>query len=777
MEKYDVVIIGGGLGSLTTATYLSKRLRNVAVFEQQKDRKLESYSKRFRDSENSNFKYTFHHHDMGGVHRGDLFYEYLKQCGIANKFEFYDNFHTMIVTRDRQLVRRPNNMKDFKTYLVRRYPKQRDEIHRLFTDIMAHYKDFRVQKQARLINAEFTLSSVLIEWGDLSLRDVLEKYISDERVIDEFTLTYNSVGLQPEDINAYHYFIKWFDTFIDGNHFITTSYDQIVQTLTTEISKTREKIFMNRSIKDVIIKNDKIVKVIDDDDNVIEARHFIINMRTDEFVDRYAPKRLDIKEKFLSMYPKIEVELFVNQAYIGLNCAPEEIDMFDSQYIFSEVEDDAVRILSIINYKAYDDKACPDGKTALLVEFVDDNTPRKTKLEEVVSQLLAYFPKAKDHITLQRIGAKIPYMSSLASPEYWEGKTINDLFEIDDYSDINPFPNAYFIGSWMKPEAGITGIIQTGVEYGDIIDDLIYHGEDDDYFINHDELMNIINHQFIPNSLGKVEKNIQFFIGKDSYYIRTKGAHQRLYKGVSDISDIIIIATNETLYDLSVGNTTLDKAISNGTLEYVGSEEFLNEVMEAFDMGIEITKPITYQYVQGKWGNIIFLVQMALLLISNLLANYHYNVIIGPVTLALFGGTVYFKYRMVHKISVFEYFVLGLYFILSVLSIFIPYINEMKDAKYTLGIFSIYLLGTWLINRPLAYSYIRHDYRTDYTRTKLFVKMSGGLTFIWGMTFFVILIMDITLIRSYASLAYYMIPLSFYLSIFYPSSYITGYID
>jgi len=27
MEKYDVVIIGGGLGSLTTAAYLSKRLR------------------------------------------------------------------------------------------------------------------------------------------------------------------------------------------------------------------------------------------------------------------------------------------------------------------------------------------------------------------------------------------------------------------------------------------------------------------------------------------------------------------------------------------------------------------------------------------------------------------------------------------------------------------------------------------------------------------------------------------------------------------------------
>ena len=41
MEKYDVVIIGGGLGSLTTAAYLSKRLRNVAVFEEGSRKKLQ----------------------------------------------------------------------------------------------------------------------------------------------------------------------------------------------------------------------------------------------------------------------------------------------------------------------------------------------------------------------------------------------------------------------------------------------------------------------------------------------------------------------------------------------------------------------------------------------------------------------------------------------------------------------------------------------------------------------------------------------------------------
>lgn len=777
MEKYDVAIIGGGLGSLTTATYLSKRLRNVAVFEEGKRKKMAKYSHRFKGTNNARYDFNFYNYDLGGVHDGDLFNEYLKQCGLTKAFEYYDNTYTMIVGKDRKLTRRPNDMKNFKIYLVRHYPKYRDRIHKLFNDIVKHYDDYRIQKQARLTNKEFTLTSALIEWGDLSLFDVLSKYFDNENLINEFTLLYDSVGLQANEINAYNYFIKWFDTFVDGSHFITSSFDNIVKTLSAEISKTREKIFTDRKIEQIIVEDNIIKKIIDSDGKEIEAKHFVINMRIDDFVDRYAPERVDIKERFYERYPNAKLERYVNQVYIGLDKPAEELGIDEKQYIFSEIPDDDIRLLSIINYKAYDKKSCADGRGAILVEFIDDNTPRNTKLTQVVSQFIKYFPKAEDHIVLKRIGQKRPMLGAVAAPSYWEDKAINDLFSIDDYSEINPFSNSYFIGSWVKPESGVTGIIQTGVEYGDIIDDLIYHGDDDDYFINHDELMNIINHQFIPNSLGKEEKNVQFFIGKDSYYIRIKGAHQRLYKGVSDISDLIVIATNSCLYDLSVGNMTLDKAISSGSLEYVGEREFLDSVMEAFDMGIEITKPNTYSYVGGKWGIKILLLQLSALLLSNLLANYHLNIILAPITIVVFGSLVFFKHKMLKKISFFEIFVLGLYFIIFMLSIFIQEINYMKDSRYTLIIFMVYLLGTWLINKPIAYDYIKHDYRTDYTRTKLFMKMSGGLTFIWGVTFLILAAADFLLSRSYASLLYYLIAASLYLSFYYPSSYIKGYID
>ena len=777
MEKYDVVIIGGGLGSLTTATYLSKRLRNVAVFEEGKRKKIQKYTNRLKDTNNNKYEFKFYNYDLGGVHQGDLFYEYMKRCGLENNFEYFDNPYSMIVDKNKKIIRRPNDFDNFLIYLVRYYPVQRDKIHLLFNDILRYHKDYKEQKLARLNNLEHTLPSIFIELGDLSLYAVLTKYFDNEDLMNEFSLMYGSVGIPLDEINAYNYFIKWFDTFIEGSQFIKTSFNKIVKTFSSEISKTREKIFTNRKIDQFIIKDNIIEKIIDTDGIEIQAKHFVINMRIDEFAKKYLPEDTKITKKFLDMYSTIENKRMVNQVYIGLGKDAKKLGITEKHYLFSEIPDDDIRLLSLVNYREIDKTSCPEGLGAILVEFIDDNSPRKQKLNQVIDQLTKYFPNIIDNITVSKIGRKREYFSGIASRKYWKNKTINDLFDLDDYSATNPFTNSYFIGSWVRPEAGISGIVQIGVEYGDIIDDLIYHGDEEDYFITHDELMAIIAHQFIPNSLGKQEKNIQFFIGKDSYYIRTKAKHHRVFNGLTDISDIIIIATNECLYDLSVGNTTLEKVIEKGTLEYVGDREFLEEVIEAFDMGIEIESSQRYKFVQGKLGLKFMLAIIMVLVLSNLLANYHNYLIIAPITIVFLTGIIYWKYRIYKLITAFEYIIIGLYFVILILSIFIPAVNTYKDSTYTLLFFSIFWLGTWLVNKPIAFSYMRHDYRLDYTRTKLFKSMCGGLTFIWGMIFLIIAILSISMITSYSSLSYYLAILGLYLTYSYPNSYIKGSID
>ncbi len=776
MERYDVAIIGNSLCGLITAAYLSKRLRNVAVFSSDTNEITNRLEKRFRDSERSMFRFSFYHHEVAGNSKNTLFWHYLNQCGLDQKLSFMPHYQTM-VERNGEWIRRPNDFHNFHNYLIRHYPKQKDGIDRLFHDLEEHYNDYLAQKMARLKNKEYTLTSSMIEYVDLSLKQVLSKYFKDVDLMNEFTYFNDAAGLDLENINAYYYFIKWFDQFMNGSYVIRTSYNEMKNQLITEVSKNREKVMSERKITSIHLKNGEIDYVVDQDGNKVTAKHYIFNMTPKAFLQKFAPNNEELWNLFYILYPNAKSPVYRNVLYLGLNIDLEELNIKEKEYIFPYKKEDNVRLISLINYKKYDKKSCPNGKTALLIEFVNQDLSKEKMIEAVTKQFLKYFPTAKGHITLQRLGDKEEFYGGLASKIYWKEKELADLFTYDDYSFNKPFPNAYLVSELLKPEAGLTGMFQTGIELGDIIDEKIYHGDEEDYFITHDELINIISHQFIPNALGKEEKNIQFFIGKDSYYIRTKGNIHRVYKGVSDMADLIIIATNEALYDLSVGNTTLEKVLRDGSLDFVGDRDFLNEVIEAFDMGIEITKPETYNFVHGKWGFKVLLYHMSIILVSNLLSNYHLNIYLAPLTALFFGVGSYWKYKLTKRVTLFEYVVIVLYISIGILSIFIPEINELKDAKYTLGFFTVYLFITWLINHPIAFYYIRHDYRIDYTRTKLFLKMSGGLTFIWAVTFLTILSLDFRLIQSYASLGYYLVPLSIYLSLYYPSSYISGYID
>ena len=45
------------------------------------------------------------------------------------------------------------------------------------------------------------------------------------------------------------------------------------------------------------------------------------------------------------------------------------------------------RLLSVVNYKLIDNKSCADGKGAILIEFLDDNSKRSEKEKQVLKEM------------------------------------------------------------------------------------------------------------------------------------------------------------------------------------------------------------------------------------------------------------------------------------------------------------------------------------------------------------------------------------------------------
>ena len=227
----------------------------------------------------------------------------------------------------------------------------------------------------------------------------------------------------------------------------------------------------------------------------------------------------------------------------------------------------------------------------------------------------------------------------------------------------------------------------------------------------------------------------------------------------------------------------LEKALETGNLEYVGEKDFLEDVIEAFDMGIESQTEQKYNYIHGKYGMKFMLALFITIMISNLAANYISFSIISPITLVIFSSIAFWKYKKINYFSTFEYFTIGIYFVLTVFGIlslsgvFSQSIDYIFESKYILLIFAVYLLSTWFINKPTTFGFFRYDYRTDYTKTKLFQKSCGGVTFIWGIIFFTISLLSFIVPNNYAALSYYIVIFGIFFTYFYPRYYVESNID
>ena len=97
MKKYDVIIIGGGLGGLTSGAILSKEGLSVCLLEQHSviGGCLQSFKRNGRILDTGM-------HYVGSLSEGEIMHQYFKYFGIYDKLKLqkldengFDRFHFM----------------------------------------------------------------------------------------------------------------------------------------------------------------------------------------------------------------------------------------------------------------------------------------------------------------------------------------------------------------------------------------------------------------------------------------------------------------------------------------------------------------------------------------------------------------------------------------------------------------------------------------------------------------------------------------------------------
>ena len=778
MDHYDVLIIGNDIGALVTALFLARKMRKVVVLSdnqvlQSKDTEIVT------DSQGNQFTFINHLLDsVPGLEKPAVMNRFLHLCGLDNDIQFEHSDHDMMIRRDNSIISRPNHYEDLLVYFVRYYPKQRDRIHRFFRDLKRHYENYLEQQNNMMTNRGYTISSLMIEWGDYSLDDLLKKYFTDDNLMKEFVMTSSIIGLDPSEISCYNFFIKFFSSVYSGEYYLKHTQQDLQKLLFTKLNAINRNVFKNKKVKSIVKDEDgTILKVIDEDSNEYYSKHFIVSEKPNTFYQRYFPDMADKIDDVMRYYPQIESKKKIQSIYLGLSTKSELIGIDSLNYFFDYDETSPVKLVRLFNEKKFNPESCSSKLGSLVLDIIYEDE-KLVNIDDIIQHFDDVFPKLGKAISTYKFGKPKPYLSMLSLTEVRKGLTIDDQISVETLSRQQMFENLYLIGDWLRPESGLFGLFQTGIIYGDAIEEKLYYGDDDDefFYLSNDEIMMMLRHNYGKKLLGRTEKHINFHIGKSNYFIRTKYKNITIHQGEYFSPDIDIYTTNDKLSSLLLKKASFETVLKSGGFKYQGKESDLNDVVEAFKLDDfqeeeTIFQPKSEIYFLGVKFLFVYIFIWGLM---SFLSNFINMIWLAPFALIISAFVTYAKYLKYRDVTWFEYLFSALLVITILLSALWPEFNKLRSDDPYLGAMALIFLVSWILNKPIVHDFHKYDYKRDYAQSSLFKVINNGLTLVWSILFLSILVFTYVTGERYISALYNLLFLGFFMTYFYPVLYVRG---
>lgn len=267
-KKYDVVIIGSGLGGMVCGTILSKEGKRVCIVE--KNEQIGGSLQIFR-REGVTFDTGVHY--VGGLSKGSSLYKIFHYLGITERLDTLrmseDGFDIIQFKNDVEEYAYGMGYDNFQRILVSKFPAEQDAIEKYCQDMK------RICQSIPLYNLQEgepqDLSSVSI-----SAKEYFEKLTTDKKlqnVLAATNLLYAGTEKTPLYVHA-----LVVNSYIESAYKIKNGGDQIVKLMARTIKENGGEILRKQEVKSIDIVNGIAKSVSLGNGDKIEADLFISNI-------------------------------------------------------------------------------------------------------------------------------------------------------------------------------------------------------------------------------------------------------------------------------------------------------------------------------------------------------------------------------------------------------------------------------------------------------------------------------------------------------------------
>jgi prolycopene isomerase len=491
-SRYDVVIIGGGVGGLSAGVSLSRSGFRVALVE--KNAVPGGNCCSFR---REGYRFDLALHQLSGVASEKGFAgAILSEYGVRNRIEFCPVEPFMTIAMPDREYNLSGNWQQLQSDLEDYFPQSRGDVRDLLGRIGRDYEDtllahsmvfgkYPIQNALQAISLKDKLTFPLRIPGLVSaLRKTgtqhLRRFVRDERLWSVITATWPYIGLPPGKLSGF-----FLSDFIGTQHRESTSYpkgssqilsDELVRALTSSGGVLR----LADPVKRILVKDNHATGVETESGERFDARivvsnadatHTLMSLVGKEHLKASAASRLKAMRPsvgpfrvFLGLDFEIHKHGFPNYEYMFYK-------EYDHEQTYAKMQNGRPAMVCAYAPCRLEPDNAPKGHSTLILLTLfpwkperDWRTHKEEIVDEMISVVESKVPTIRKHIkyieTLTPEDLNVRTNTLNGAMYGWDCGA--DQIMVNRLPQTTSIRNLYFAGHWTQPGPGITTAIISG---------------------------------------------------------------------------------------------------------------------------------------------------------------------------------------------------------------------------------------------------------------------------------------------------------------------------
>ncbi len=462
-SKYDVIILGAGIGGLVCGAFLAKSGKKVLIIEQHNI--PGGYCTSFK---RKGFVFDAAVHHIGGCGRWSIVGRSLKELGININFLKLDpmdsiNFPSFSIDI-------PAEIDDYVCLLKQHFPAESENLSSFFKEFVGLYRS--------------TFSSegnkILIRYQDLTYKEMLDKFFTDEQLKLTLSAQWGYIGLPPNEVSAIGMCQMLVNYLKDGAFYPVGSTQNFSDAIAQKYVDYGGQIMLSSRVKKICIEDMLAKEVITHKGKEFSADIFVSNIdpkqtfckliEEKKISNSYLSKIKVMKESgsFFLLYLGLEKSIDLKALKRGFYHTSEDINFSNNGWFYISVPTNV------------DSSLAPDEKQIISVvvsikESYDDvenwGTFKEKMKEYTLKYLETHIPNVRNHIDV--IEAATPktlyrYTSNSKGAAYGWAVTVDQTWS-NRLQHTTPFKNLFLAGHWTNPGPGICAVVSSGWRVANLI--------------------------------------------------------------------------------------------------------------------------------------------------------------------------------------------------------------------------------------------------------------------------------------------------------------------